>query len=312
VTTGNASTPASSLDSTTLDPRRHAFRPDRADAALRGRVSSETFVDSDPAHVVRGTLSMRRAPQLGAMQTSELLYGETVQVFDSADGWCWVQNETDGYVGYVREAGLATGRAPSADHWVSVLRTPVFLAPEVKAPVRDFLTLSTGVATLEVQGSFHQLSDGGWVFGRHLRRLDDRPSSPLEQAFLFAGLPYVWGGRCADGVDCSGLVQLALAACGLAAPRDSDMQEAEIGTGLPVPRKTGRREGANDAPPPGLAREDIVFFPGHVGIMIDSHHLFHATAHSLSVCREPVMTVAARAESRDGRQGILTVRRPTL
>lgn len=292
-----------------LDPRRHAYRPDLADAALSGRVQADRFVVGAPWHVTAGRLSMRRDPTGTAMQTSELLYGETVTLYDRREGWAWVQNRTDGYVGYVPESGLAEGAAPGPDHWVAVLRTPVCAAPQVKAPVLDHLTLSTQVTLGDAVDAFRQLPEGGWVFARHLRSLHDRPGSPLEQARLFGGLPYVWGGRSADGVDCSGLVQLALAACGLSAPRDSDMQAGEVG--VPVPLNRDARS-APDEPPAGLRRDDLVFFPGHVGLMLDDRHLFHATAHSLLVCSEPLMAVAARACDAAGRQGILAIRRPQL
>jgi NlpC/P60 family/Bacterial dipeptidyl-peptidase Sh3 domain len=103
---------------------------------------------------------------------------------------------------------------------------------------------------------------------------------PVETARQFVDMPYVWGGRGGAGIDCSGLVQRGLAAAGIAAPRDSDMQQAETGTNLP-----------DNAP---LSRADLIFFPGHVGMMIDDANLLHATRHHNKTVIETLATVVAR------------------
>jgi cell wall-associated NlpC family hydrolase len=103
---------------------------------------------------------------------------------------------------------------------------------------------------------------------------------PVETARAFLDMPYVWGGRGGAGIDCSGLVQRGLAAAGIAAPRDSDMQLAETGTML-----------ADEAP---LQRADLIFFPGHVGMMIDGKSLLHATRHHGKTVIEPLADVVAR------------------
>jgi hypothetical protein len=103
---------------------------------------------------------------------------------------------------------------------------------------------------------------------------------PVDAASAFLDMPYVWGGRGGAGIDCSGLVQRGLAAIGVAAPRDSDMQLAETGSLLPE----------NEA----LKRADLIFFPGHVGMMVDGEHLLHATRHHGKTVIEPLADVVAR------------------
>ncbi len=121
------------------------------------------------------------------------------------------------------------------------------------------------------------------------------PSDPLDIARNFLGMPYVWGGRGGAGIDCSGLVQRSLAGKGVAAPRDSDMQRASL----------GRELGQNEA----LRRLDLVFFPGHVGMMADGEVLIHATRYHGTTVEEPLAEVVARVRRKNGGVGILARKR---
>jgi cell wall-associated NlpC family hydrolase len=119
------------------------------------------------------------------------------------------------------------------------------------------------------------------------------PLAALEADFVavaerFLGAPYLWGGRSGLGLDCSGLVQVALLSCGAAAPRDTDMQEM---LGAPVPDAEAMR---------GLRRGDLVFWKGHVGIMRDADTLLHANAYHMAVASEPLAAAAARFAPRAG------------
>jgi cell wall-associated NlpC family hydrolase len=277
-----------------LDPRLHPYRSDLAAARLEGRVKAARFVEGAHRQVRHGVTALRGAPATSAELTSQLLGGEVVTVYDEADGWAWVQNQTDGYVGYTPTAALSTElRQPT--HVVKVLRSFVYPEADMKAPPLDVLGMSGTVAVTGEAAGFCALDGSGWIYGRHLARLDEPAPDHVATALAFLGAPYLWGGKTSPGLDCSALVQVALHRAGLACPRDSDMQAESLGEVRPV-----------DAPP---ARGDLIFLSRHVAIALDGWRVLHATAHDMLVAIEPLADLVARAEQLTGR-GITAVRRP--
>lgn len=263
-----------------LDPRLHAFRPDLADARLRGRVEAAAFAEGRDARISVPIASVRRAPHGEAMQTTQALLGETVRVFDDKDGWAWVQLADDGYVGYTQSANISAA-LQTATHRVAVPSTFIFPGPDLKSQPAVPVTLNACVTVTGTDGSFSRIGDDGFIFTGHLNRVDEVHSDFTAVAAKFLNVPYYWGGKSVIGLDCSGLVQLSLQACGHACPRDSDMQQS-LGRPLPVD--------ALDT----LRRGDLVFWKGHVGIMTDPRILLHANGHHMMVVAEPLRDAVAR------------------
>lgn len=278
-----------------LDPRRYPFRADLAAARLQGQVIAERYVTGAPGQIARPVVALRRVPRADAAFETEVLFGERVTVYDVAEGWAWVQLETDGYVGYLPADTLARD-VLAATHRVKATGTFIYATPDIKSPPLMHLSLGAHLSIVETGERFYQLAGGGYVIARHVAEFDWRDRDFVEVAERFLGTPYLWGGRTRIGLDCSALVQLSLSACGVWAPRDSDMQMAELGTSVDVP-----------ADLEGLQRGDLVFWHGHVGIMGDAIMLLHANAHQMAVSIEPLPEVAAR--NKNAGSGIVDVRR---
>ncbi len=275
----------------TLDPRLNAYRPELADLALKGQIAAARFVAGEDYRVVAPQAPVRRAPSDRAALDTEALLGETVRVFETnSEGWSWVQLAADRYVGWMPRATLAA-LGPRPTHRVSALRTFAFSEPDIKSVPLAALPLGAAVAvvgTAEDSNARYALIDPeGAVVAQHLAPLGATEPDWTAVAERFVGTPYLWGGKTVLGIDCSGLVQVALRTCGITAPRDTDMQEVDLGAALPL---------ADDLPP--LQRGDLVFWRGHVGFMRDADDLLHANAHQMAVTSEPLAAALERMARR--------------
>lgn len=268
-----------------LDPRINAFRPDLADLTLRASVAAADYAEPVLRQCVRGLLPLLAEPHVDAKQVSQIRYGEFLDVFETRkDGFAWVQNRRDRYVGYIPANDAFSDEIGDLSQRVSALSTFVYPEPSIKAPPMDELTLGSFVRFVGQEGDFKQLPNGGFVFAKHIVAADaiETPDYVFTAGRMI-NVPYLWGGRTPKGLDCSGLVQLALDLAGIEAPRDSDQQREAFGQALP----DHWRDMA-------WKRGDIVFFPGHVGFMTNTSDLIHASAYDMKVVVEPLYDVVMR------------------
>lgn len=270
------------------DPRVTPARPDLAAAALRGRIMAGRYAEPVSYVCAVAAAPVRRQPGEHAAMDDQLLFGDMMDVYEIEAGWAWGQSRADNYVGYVRADHLAAD-GPEPTHYVHALRTYAFVKPDLKTQPLKLLSMNCRVTPGQRQGEFVFVPDAGWVWHGHLAPLDGpRPSDHAAVAERFLGAPYLWGGKESLGLDCSGLVQMALTACGIACPRDTDMQEAALGRPL-----------AFDDLLAGLARGDLVFWKGHVGMMLDETRLLHANAHHMEAAIEPLAQARDRIAAKD-------------
>jgi len=282
-----------------FDKRLTPARTDLAALHLKGKVDAPRYVEGAVKRVIAPVADLRRAPRGDEGLDTQLLHGEIFTVYDSREGWAWGQSAVDGYVGYVSADALveATGWAPT--HCVAVPRTLVFPVPDIRLTPLYALFLASQVAVVRIEDSFARLADGSFAVARHLMPASAVVSDSAGTAAQFLNAPYLWGGRTSLGVDCSGLIQLALARAGIAAPRDSDLQEKDIGA--PVALASARNN---------LKRGDLVCWEGHGGIMLDAASLIHASAFHMAVVIEPLVQAEARIAPVAG--ALRTIRRINL
>jgi len=280
---------------TAFDKRLHPFREDLAAEYLRGKIEADRFTPGKRRQICSGHVPLRRLPDPTAPLDTELLFGETVQLYDERDGWSWVQSEVDGYVGYAESRMIAeTLSIPT--HSVIVPATYLYPEPDLKIAPIDWLPMTAIVNVCESTGKHCKLTSGGWIFSTHLSPINTPAPDHCDVARMFLYSPYLWGGKTTAGIDCSGLLQVSLARCCKKISRDSHMQQ---GAGWPV-----EYDGDNRV----LQRGDLVFWRGHAGIWIDPQSFIHASATDMLVTIEQLDDVAARIEAASG-DPILCVRR---
>ncbi|MCZ4280578.1 NlpC/P60 family protein [Kiloniella laminariae] len=277
----------------TLPPRLHPYRDDLAAEYLKGKLTAVRYSKGYPAQVIVGQSSLRRHPVVESVQDSELLFGEKLTVYEEKDGWAWVQNARDSYVGYVRFSDLSR-EVRATTHRVTALRTYVYPQPDMKTPPLDLLSMQSAVLSLRQEGRFTQIQGGGWVFTDHISPQSETAADHVSVAKRFLGTPYCWGGKTSIGIDCSGLVQIALGACGHSVLRDTGMQEQTLGTPINSDQVT---------------TGDLLYWPGHVAIALDSKTAIHATAHSMDVTIEPISHITERVEMDTGGTGMTAIKR---
>lgn len=261
-----------------LDKRINAYRDDLADERLRPQVHSARYVTSQPMQVRRPVAAVHKMPAMDSMQTTQALMGEIVQVFDRQNEWAWGQLADDRYVGYIGLDNLSESVCLPT-HRVTVPATLIYPVANLKSQPARQLYLNARVTVAGHDGDYAALRDGGFVFAAHLADVTAKQNDFVGIAEQFLHVPYLWGGKSAAGLDCSGLVQVALQACGIACPRDSDMQEECIG---------------NSIAPENFRRGDLVFWDGHVGIMRDATNLLHASGRHMMVENEPLKIALSR------------------
>ena len=261
-----------------FDPRITPARPEVAAKHLEGKVAAARFVQGEEREVIDAQAPVRAEPSPEAPLVTEALLGEHVTIYDFNDeGWAWGQLSDDGYVGWLPANALLAPRNPPT-HKVSALRTLAFPGPSIKLPPTVMPPLGARLSVTRGQDRF-AVSPLGFVPASHLAPLDRRETDFGAVAERFLGTPYLWGGKTNYGLDCSGLVQVALNACGIPCPRDSDMQERALGA--PVDIKSVRRG-------------DLVFWKGHVAIVRDEATFVHANAFHMAVAIEPIAEAIAR------------------
>jgi cell wall-associated NlpC family hydrolase len=264
------------------DPRLTPARGDLAAKYLEGKVSAQRFVTGETFEVAHALAPLCEAPRSDATLSTQALKGERVTIYDrTSEGFAWGQLDGDGYVGWLPDAAL-TRPSAAPTHKVTALRTFAFPGPSIKLPPVDTLPLGARLNVTREDGMFAVTREGWHLPRRHLDGIDALENDFVTVAERFAGTPYLWGGKSSLGIDCSGLVQVALTAAGTGCPRDSDMQQAGLG------RKLTAAESKK------LQRGDLIFWKGHVAIVRDATTIVHANAHHMATVIENTAEAIAR------------------
>lgn len=267
------------------DPRLTPARPDLAAKYLEGKVKAARFVTGEEFEIIEALGPLREAPSSDATLLTQALKGERVTIYDrNGEGFAWGQLNSDGYVGWLADRALAKPAA-APTHKVTALRTFAFPGPSIKLPPAETLVMGSMLTVIREDGPFAVTREGWYLPRQHVGGLDSFTDDFVAVAERFVGTPYLWGGKSSLGIDCSGLVQVALNAAGTGCPRDSDMQQDGLG------RLLGLAESSRPQ------RGDLMFWKGHVAIVRDADSIVHANAHHMATVIENTREAIARIKA---------------
>jgi cell wall-associated NlpC family hydrolase len=263
-----------------LDLRITPIRDGIAARSLEGLEPAEVYLDPRPTSCGVPAAAIRKAADAGSEQMDQLLFGERFEVLEEEGAFVLGQSARDGYVGYVEAAALGDLQ-PAPTHRVAAIRTYAFEGPSIKARAIGPYSINSLVAVEAQEGRLAKVAGSGWMTAEHLSPIGAFEDDFVAVAERFLGAPYLWGGRESLGLDCSGLVQQALMACGRACPRDTDQQQS-------LGHEITQAE---------FARGDLVFWKGHVAIGYDAERILHANGHHMATVIESLAGAIERIKA---------------
>ena len=236
-------------------------------------------------NIINSSLFMKSDPTETSPLETECLFGETVEILDECSDWVYCRLNTDNYCGWIKKKGLGKLRNPT--HRVLVKRSLIYIDKNSKSNCFFYLPMGAKLLVENIKSDWAEISfyynnkiQIGYVPSKHIVNLDHTVKDWVSTAQLLEDTPYKWGGRDTIGIDCSALLQLSYQTYGEALPRNTSQQ---------VKLKKKHVEKINE-----LKRGCVIFWDGHVGIMIDRLNCVHANAFHMKTKTEPLDQIINR------------------
>ena len=267
-----------------FDTRITPIRRDLASTAYKAVVKRKKYVTAKRATVKSAFTPLYS--NKGSKLSTQLLYGEECDVFETKNGWSWIQSRRDNYVGYTPTINL-TRKIYKPNSKVISLRTVIYTKPDIKSVTKGYLSFNSLVEVIKIKGKYSLIKNLGWCPSLDLVKVKSSKFNHIDLSKQYLDTPYLWGGRDSMGIDCSGLIQNLHQINNRPFPRDTDMQEIFV---------TNEVKYEKD-----LKAGDLVFWKGHVAMMIDNSNIIHANAFHMKTAIEPLSTAKKRILKSNGK-----------
>ncbi len=267
-----------------FDTRITPIRRDLASTAYKAIVKRKKYVTAKLATVKSAFTPLYS--NKGSKLSTQLLYGEECDVFETKNGWSWIQSRRDNYVGYTPTINL-TRKIYKPNSKVISLRTIIYTKPDIKSVTKGYLSFNSLVEVIKIKGKYSLIKNLGWCPSLDLVKIKSSKFNHIDLSKQYLDTPYLWGGRDSMGIDCSGLVQNLHQINNRSFPRDTDMQEIFVTNEVTYEKD--------------LKAGDLVFWKGHVAMMIDNSNIIHANAFHMKTAIEPLSTAKKRILKSNGK-----------
>ena len=264
------------------DERITPIKKDLAHSTYKTIIKKKKYVKGSKHTVIKPFTPLYN--KLNSKLSTQLLFGEECIVLEKKNKWSWIQSLRDQYVGYTPTENLSRSSLRTT-HKVFTLRTFVYKKPDIKSESLGYLSFNSLLQITAKTKRFSKIKNFGWIPTSSITALNNYKLNIVSLANQYLDTPYLWGGRDSMGIDCSGLIQNLFQIKNIRFPRDTDMQE------IYVTREILKKN---------LRAGDLVFWKGHVAMMVDNRNIIHANAFHMKTAIEPLSVAQKRIFKTNG------------
>ena len=189
---------------------------------------------------------------------TQLLYGDTFNKLKKRGSWIKIKNDIDHYEGFIKNKSFPPSHKNT--HKVFVLSSNLYSRPNLKNKISKKLSFGSKIKILNQKNKFYKF-DNLWIKKKDLKKINFATKNTFKNIKIFKNVKYKWGNKYFNGIDCSALIQLFLNFSNKFCPRDAKDQIKYFKKKIELNK---------------IKRNDLIFWKGHVALVLSKKNLIHA------------------------------------